>query len=167
MSLILDILFILIIAGAAYQGYKDGFIKAVSSLLSTVVALYGAGLFYLTGAEWLSDLTGWRLGFCRVVVFIILLILINRLIVFIMYLLDRALRFVAGLPIIRTINRGLGAFCRGLEGIILLFLLIILLERFSRGMVAGWLEASYIARSIVRFVGYIWPFVAKISRNMP
>ncbi len=166
MSLALDILFAIIIAGAAYQGYKEGFIKAVSSLLSTVVALYGAGLFYLTGAEWLSDLTGWRMGFCRVVVFIILLILINRLVVFIMYLLDRALKFVAGLPIIRTINRGLGAFCRGLEGIITLSLLIYLIQRFSTGAMAGWVTSSYIAKLIVRFTMYLWPFIYRVISSL-
>lgn len=162
MSIVLDILFALVIAGALYQGYKEGFIRAVTSLLSTVVALYGAGLLYLTGARYLSDWTGWRIGFCRIVVFVILLILINRLVVFIMYLLDRALKFVANLPIIRTINHGLGAFCRGIEGVIILAIFIFLIERFSHGVMAKWVASSYIGHMIVRCSEYLWPFIYRV-----
>lgn len=162
MSIVLDILFVAIILGALYQGYKEGFIRAITSLLSTVVALYGAGLLYLTGAGWLSDITGWRVGFCRIVVFIILLILINRLVVFLMYLLDRALKFVAGLPVIRTINRGLGAFCRGLEAIIILAILIYVLNRLSHGPISEWLSTSHVADLIIRFTDYLWPFIYRV-----
>lgn len=162
MSIVLDVLFALIIGGALYQGYKEGFIRAVSSLLSTVVALYGAGFFYLSGAQWLLSLTGWRVGFCRIIVFIILLILINRLVVFVLHLLDRSLRFVAGLPVIRTINRGLGAFCRTVEGIIILAILIYLIHRFSTGVMSEWVSSSYIAGLITRFTVYLWPFIVRI-----
>jgi uncharacterized membrane protein required for colicin V production len=166
MSLVLDILFALIIAGAAYQGYKEGFIKAVSSLLSTVVALYGAGLFYVTGAEWLADVTGWRIGFCRIVVFVILLILINRLVVFVLHLLDRSLKFIIGLPVIRTINNGLGAFCRSLEALIILALFVHLIERFSSGVIAGWVASSFVAKNVVHFTMYVWPFIYRVMSSL-
>lgn len=165
MAIVCDILFLAIIGGALYQGYKEGFIRAVSSLISTLVALYGAGFLYKSGGEWLSSFTKWRIGFCEIIVFVVLLVLINRLVVFILSLLDRALRFIAGLPIIRTINRGLGAFCRGIEAIIFLAILIACIYRFSTGFISGILAQSRITSLITRSVEYISPFMAQLIKQ--
>ena len=165
MSYVLDLIFVLFIGGAAYQGYKDGFVRSLTALLSTMLALYGAYLFYIPAAHWLSDVSGWRLAFCRILVYIVLAILINRLIVYIFYLLDHVLVTITSLPIIRTINRSFGAFFRGLEAVFLLGLVQYLVLHWSEGFLATWFSSSIVASFVAKVVGYMAPFLFRIVKS--
>lgn len=162
----MDIFLVALILLAAWQGYKEGFIRALTSIVSSVVSLYFAAIFYGLGADWLVGITGWKGSVCRIVVFIVLVVLLNRLVVVLMNLADRALRTLMGLPIIRTINRALGAACRGLETIIFIAIFIYLIHRFPFfPVVNSWFDSSYIAEYSTRFITYLWPFLLEVIHS--
>jgi uncharacterized membrane protein required for colicin V production len=82
----------------------------------------------------------------KIFAFIFIFIIVNRLIGFAFYILDRIFRFLSIIPFLKTINRILGAVLGFFEGILVIGLSLFMVSRFP---VSEWftsvLQASKLA----------------------
>jgi len=132
MSLI-DIILIIIIAGFGMFGFWFGLIHTLGSLIGTIAGAYLASRYYEPMADWLTGATGWGENFSRVFMFIIAFIIINRLVGFAFWIVDKVTSIFTGLPFIKGINRLLGLIFGLFEGVLTIGLIIYFIERFPLG----------------------------------
>lgn len=127
---VFDISLLVIIGGFALFGLWFGFVHTLGSLLGTILGAYLAGRFYEPFATWLIHITGWPENRARVIMFILAFIIINRLVGFIFWIVDKTLSVITRLPFIRSINRLLGLLLGLAEGMITVGLIFFFIERY-------------------------------------
>ncbi len=164
--MIIDIILALALGYAVWHGYREGVVKALVGLVSLVGSLWLTTLLYHPVANWIVRVTGWNAVFCRWLTLLLLVILLYRGLVFLGYLADRSLRFITGLPIVRTLNGALGALFRFLQTLTLIAVIIVVQNRWQvSAVVANAIAHSYVSGLVVRIVRFLWPSVlAVLSR---
>ena len=105
---LIDIILLIIIAGFGMFGLWFGLIHTLGSLIGTIAGIYLATRFYEPMAGWLTNITGWGGNVPKVIMFIVAFIVINRLVGFAFWIVDKVLSLVTRLPFIAGINRFLG-----------------------------------------------------------
>lgn len=164
---ILDIILVLLLVVFAWKGYKQGLIEALASLFSIMIGLYVAARFYSIGATWLMHWTGWGQTFSRVLVFIAIFIVINRLVSYLFYLADRFLQLIFRLPFIRLLNHLLGAFLAILEGVIILTVLIFIFKYIPINSTATKaVNNSIVSSYLIKTSSFVWPFLPNVAKNL-
>lgn len=125
-----DITLIVVIGVFGLFGFWFGFIHTLGSVLGTIFGAYLASRYYQPMADWLIGVTGWSPNGSRVIMFIIAFVLINRLVGFVFWVIDRVFKIVTHLPFIRSIDRIFGGILGLAEGLITLGLIFYFIERF-------------------------------------
>jgi len=145
---LIDIILLIIIASFGMFGLWFGLIHTLGSLIGTIAGIYLATRFYEPMAGWLANITGWGGNVPKVVMFIIAFIVINRLVGFVFWIIDKVLSLITRLPFIAGINRFMGFIFGLLEGIITLGMIIYFIERFplSAGIMQKLTESSIAPR---------------------
>ncbi|MDD5295226.1 MAG: CvpA family protein, partial [Patescibacteria group bacterium] len=85
---IFDIILLIILAGFVFYGLFFGLIRTLGSLAGVIIGAWLASRFYLEVFSWVGDLSFGFNNLGKVVVFIILFTLINRLVCFAFVILD-------------------------------------------------------------------------------
>lgn len=155
-----DLCIVLIIGGFALFGLWFGLIHTLGSLLGTVLGVYLASRWYVPAADWLIQTTGWNDHFASVIMFILAFIIINRLVGFGFFLVDRLLSVVTRLPFINGINRMLGVVFGVAEGVIVVGIVLYFITKFPLGeafMTA--LANSHYAAQCVGVASLLWPLI--------
>ena len=125
-----DIILLIIIGGFGLFGLWFGLIHTLGSLIGTVFGVYLATRFYEPMATWITNVTGWGGNLPKVVMFVIAFIIINRLVGFAFWIVDKMLSLITRLPFISGLNRLLGLIFGLLEGVITLGIVFYFIERF-------------------------------------
>lgn len=123
--LAVDIILLLILAGFVFHGLFFGLIKTLGSILGVVAGVWAAIYFYLPVFNKVSDLFFGRDALGKIIMFILIFIIINRLTGLLFSILDRVLDFMSIIPFLLTINRLAGAALGFIEGGLSLGLLLI------------------------------------------
>lgn len=153
---IFDIILIVIIAGFVFYGLFFGLIRTFGSLLGIVIGLWLTFIFYLTVFDWVKNLFFGHELAGKVITFIILFTLINRLIGFIFAILDRTFDLLSVIPFLKTINRLAGAILGFIEGGLVLGLILLYISQTS---FSGWLDGSQVAPFLIKFTQIIIPLL--------
>lgn len=161
----IDIALLVVIGGFGLFGLWFGFIHTLGSLVGTVIGAYLASRWYEPMAEWLIGITGWQTNTARVVMFMIAFVIINRLVGFGFWIVDKMLAIVLRLPFINSINRFLGLLLGVAEGMITIGLIIFFIERFplSQGFMTT-LAASAMAPGLSALAAILWPLLPDALR---
>ncbi|MFA4831067.1 MAG: CvpA family protein [Patescibacteria group bacterium] len=130
---LIDVILLIIIAGFGMFGLWFGLIHTLGSLIGTVAGAYLASRYYEPMADWLTSITGWGENFSRVLMFIIAFMIINRLVGFGFWIVDKMTSIFTNLPFIKGINRFLGLIFGLFEGVLTIGLIIYFIERFPLG----------------------------------
>jgi uncharacterized membrane protein required for colicin V production len=125
-----DIILLIIIAGFGLAGFFFGLIQTITSLLGSIVAIFVSFRFYAPVSEWILSKTSWDENLARVITFIVVFILINRLVVFIFWILSKAFSLVTNLPFIHSANQTLGFFFGIFEATVILGVVFYFIVRF-------------------------------------
>jgi membrane protein required for colicin V production len=125
-----DLILLIILLLFAGAGYRFGLIHAVGSLVGIVVGLVVAGKTYVAVAAYLLTVIGGNESVLRIVSYIVIFILVNRLVGVLFWLLERFYNLAAVVPGLKMINRSLGALLGLIEGILILGILFHLVGRF-------------------------------------
>lgn len=125
-----DIAMLVIVGVFGLFGFWFGLVHTLGSLLGTLVGTYLASRYYEPLAGWLVQVTGWSINGSKVISFIIAFIIINRLVGFVFWLIEKIFKLVTHLPFIRSIDRLLGGALGIAEGLISLGLIFYFIERF-------------------------------------
>ncbi len=125
-----DVILICIIVGFGFFGFWFGFVHTIGSLIGTVLGVYLATRWYYPLSGWIIHFTGWTGNFIKVIVFILVFVIINRIVGIIFFLIDKALSIFTRLPFIHAFDRFLGfAFGIG-EGIIVIGVVLYFINKF-------------------------------------
>lgn len=153
---IIDIIFLIILSGFAFYGLFFGLIRTLGSLVGLVAGLWFTIIFYLTVFGWVKNLFFGHELAGKIIVFIVLFTLINRLIGFIFALVDRTFDLLSVIPFLKTINRLAGAALGFIEGGLILGLILLFV---SQSAFSGRLDGSKVAPFLISFAKAVTPLL--------
>lgn len=142
---IFDLILLIILGGFVSFGLWFGFIHTLGSIIGTFAGAFFAGWWYEGLGAWLEKLFG-HPSLMRILAFIFIFLIINRLIGFGFYVLDKMFNVLKILPFLKTISRLLGAVLGFVEGILAVGLSLFVIARFPvSDWFTGVLHASKLA----------------------
>ena len=161
----IDVVFLVIIFGFALFGLWFGLVHTIGSLLGTILGAYLASRWYEPLSNIVIDITGWNDNLARVLMFVLSFLIINRLVGFAFWIIDKVLGVFTHMPFIRSIDRILGLFVGFFEGLLTLGLIIFFIERFP--LFPPFMEHladSKIAPYTAAFADYLMPLLPDALR---
>lgn len=165
---IFDIILLIILAGFVLYGLSLGLIRTFGSLVGVVVGAYLAGRFYLQVAGWVEDLFFGFNNLGKIVVFIILFALVNRLVCLVFAILDKAFDIISIIPFLKTINRLAGAILGFLMGGLVLGLILYVAARYSviGNFFGDWLVNSQVTPRLIKFASILVPLLPEVLKKL-
>lgn len=155
-----DIALIIIIGGFGLFGLWFGLVHTIGSLVGTIVGVYLAGIYYEPAANWLINTTGWGENFSKVLIFIIVFFIINRLVGLIFWILDKFLSFFTHLPFVNSLDRLLGMVFGLLQGALGLGIIFYFIGKFPIGeQFMGWTTSSKVIPYLVKMASILLPLL--------
>lgn len=151
-----------ILAGFVFYGLFFGLIRAIGSLAGVIAGVWAAVHYYLPAYAWAKDLFFGYDTIGKVITFILLFTIINRLLGLAFSLLDRTFHLLSIIPFLKTINRLGGAIFGFLEGGLVLGLIIFVLEK--NFLLGGWFASIF---SNSRVVPYLVKFIEALAPILP
>lgn len=165
---VVDIILLLALAGFVFYGLWFGLIKAVGSLAGAVAGIWAAGQFYLMVFAWLKPLAFGYDSLGKVIVFILILTLVNRLVCLLFAILDKTFHLIAIIPFLKTINRLGGALLGFIEGGLVLGLILYAAGKYlpeSLWLTAG-LKKSQLTPHLLNFGNFVVPLLPEVMRKL-
>ena len=157
---LVDVILLLIIGGFALAGVWFGFVHTLGSLIGTVFGIYLATRYFEILSGWLVKVFGWEGNAPKVLAFIVAFFVINRLVGFGFWFLEKFIGFLTRLPFIRSLNRLLGLLLGLAEGVITVGAVIYFIERFPLSLpFMGHLANSQVAPYTVSVATVLLPLV--------
>ncbi len=160
---IFDIILLIILAGFVLYGLFFGLIRTLGSLIGLVAGLWLTLIFYLTVFGWVKNLFFGHELAGKIIVFIVLFTLINRLIGFIFALIDRTFDLISVIPFLKTINRLAGAALGFIEGGLVLGLVLLLLSQTASGT---WFSNSPVASFLISYTKAVMPLLPGLLNKL-
>lgn len=162
-----DIVLLIIIAGFAMFGFWFGLIHTLGSLLGTVVGAYTASRWFDDMVAWVHGITGWEGNWVNVMMFSTAFIVINRLIGFLFWLIERFFDPLTRLPFITSLNRFLGVFFGIFEAMVTLGLIFFFVDKFPVGETfMGWVKSSQVVPYTVQVAEILFPLIPEAIKNL-
>ncbi|MBI5732174.1 MAG: CvpA family protein [Candidatus Magasanikbacteria bacterium] len=156
----LDIILLIILGGFALFGLWFGLIHTLGSLLGTIIGAFVSSHFYGPIAAWVGQLTGGNENLVKIVVFILLFTIVNRLVGFVFWLMERVFNILKIVPFLSAINRLLGGIFGLFEGTLVLGLVLFFISKFP---FSDWLipalAKSTVAASLIKISSLLWPLL--------
>lgn len=159
---IIDLILIIFLFGFIFYGFFFGFVRTIGSLAGIAIGFWAASHFYLKVFLWVKELFFGYDSTGKVIIFLLLFTIVNRLIVLLFSLLNRAFNLISIIPFLKSINRLLGAALGLIVGAAILGIII----SFAVGLpfLGGWL-AKLLAGS--KLLPLILKFIGAFSSLMP
>ncbi len=161
-----DIILLIILGGFVLFGFWFGIIHTLGALIGTIAGAYLAGHNFAAVAGFVQSYIGGSLAVWKVIAFILIFTIVNRLVGFVFYILDKLFHLLTVIPFLKTINRLAGAILGLIEGA-----LVIGLTLHIAGVVplSSWfadrvLEPSSIARYMLGVARVLLPLLPEAFR---
>ncbi len=165
---ILDGILLAILSGFVFYGLFFGLIRTIGSLVGVIVGTWAAASLFLPAFYWTQNLFFGYNTIGKVVCFLIIFSLTNRLACFLFALLDKIFNIVAIIPFVKTINRLAGAALGLIEGGLAIGLALYIIS--SNWVLGGWfaeiLAQSDIAAYLLDFIGILKPYFPEIMKRL-
>jgi membrane protein required for colicin V production len=165
---ILDIILLFILAGFVFYGLFYGLIKTVGSLVGVILGAWGAAHFYLSFFDIIKYLFFGLDNLGKVICFLIIFVIINRLATFVFVVLDKTYNILSILPFLKTINRLAGAVFGFIEGGLVLGLALYILVKYvgADNFLGGMLIKSEFTPFLLDFIKILLPLFPEILKEM-
>jgi len=165
---IFDIIILIILLGFVFYGLFFGLIRAVGSLTGLIVGIWLATLFYLPAFALVQNLFFGHDATGKIIVFLVLFTLINRLVCFLFTILDNTYNFISIIPFLKTINRLAGAaFGFVLGGFVLgLVFYYTTTTPFLSAIVGRFIETSQVVPFLLKFSQPIISIIPEIINKV-
>ena len=139
---ILDLILILIVFILIAFGFALGLVQTFGALVGVVLGTWLAGMYYDEVAGWLQGIFLGNAVTAKVVAFILIFTISNRLVGLAFWLINKIFNIISIIPFAKSLNRILGAIFGLLEavlglGIILYFTSQIIPSEWWQGILAG------------------------------
>ena len=162
-----DVILLIIVGGFTMFGFWFGFFHTLGSLFGTVFGAFLASRFYEPMADWLIGITGWGENVSQVLMFVFAFFIINRLVGFGFWIVDRVFSVVTHLPFIKGINRFLGMILGFFEGLITIGFVIFFIERVPLSeSIMETIARSVVAPIASSVASILWPLLPDALRML-
>ena len=165
---IFDVVLLISLAGFVFYGIFFGLIRTFGTFAGVLVGAFLASRFYLPVSDWLNSFFFGYGNLGKVLVFILLFSLFNRLTGFVFYLLDRAFNIVSIIPFLKTFNRLGGAILGFITGSLILGLILYVASRYS--FIGNWfgdsLVSSKVAPFLLKVANMLLPFLPEMLKKL-
>lgn len=157
----IDIVLIIFLAGFVFYGLFFGLIRTLGALAGAIAGFFLAAKFYLFAFNYIQNLFFGHDNIGKIITFIILFTIINRLVCFIFALINKTYDIISIIPFLKTINRLAGAvFGFLLGGVVLGFLLFIISNNFFIGnWFIRFIDKSQVAPFLLKFILILKPLL--------
>jgi len=112
-----DLILVLSVFAFVLAGLWFGFIHALGALVGMVLSVLVAGRYYDSWGHATAGIFFGNENLARVVMFFLLMILVNRLIGLVFWIIEKIFKIVAVIPFLKTFNALLGGALGLIEGI--------------------------------------------------
>jgi membrane protein required for colicin V production len=162
-----EIVILVIIGYYTLAGFKSGFIRTIGGFFGLLIGIFFASRYFeviASGWQWIFFN---NLLLTKVVIFIFLFIIVEKLFKLAKYALDRVFNLLRFIPFTKLINRVAGGVFGFLEGALIVGLFIYTLVRFpfSQSLVMA-VEQSILARQLLKFVEILTPLLPDALEKM-
>ena len=166
--IIFDAILLLILAGFVFYGLFFGLIRTAGSLVGVIIGAWAAGQWYLNFYTWTENLFFGHANLGKVISFIIVFVLVNRLVGLVFVILDKFFHLISIIPFLKTINRLTGAIFGFIEGGLVLGLLLYVSARYT--LVGHWtadlMAGSKIAPFLLKFTDILTPLLPELLKQL-
>lgn len=148
---IFDLILLIILFMFVGFGYWLGLIQTLGALIGIALGAWLAGLWYEPFGAWLTPIFLGHDTAAKIVAFIILFIIINRLVGFVFWIANKIFNIISIIPFLKTINRLAGAILGLAEGVLVIGTILFVISKYSNNEwfnevvgnseVAGWIMA--------------------------
>lgn len=147
----IDVILIVILFGFIFGGFVLGLIRSIGALVGLALGTWTAGHYFMFLAGWLTPLLWGNSSLAKIIGFIVIFIIVNRLVVLIFHLINKAFDLLSIIPFLKSLNRLGGVILGAVEGLLTLGVIIYIIAKFApdSGFVTGSLNNSQIAHYLV------------------
>jgi uncharacterized membrane protein required for colicin V production len=158
---IIDVIFVIILSGFIFYGLFFGLIRALGVLLGLFAGAWVASHSYLLVFAYIEKIFFSWGNFGKVVVFLFIFSLVQKLVMILVSLLSRLFGFMTIIPFLKSVNRLAGAVLGFFEGSLFIGLLIFVTARYSfiNHWFASWLLESVLAPFFLKIANVFLPFL--------
>ena len=155
-----DFTLFVILGGFVLFGLWFGFIHTLGSLVGSVIGAFVASHFYGPIAQWITLLVGGHENLVKVIVFILLFLLINRLVGFAFWIAEKIFHILTVIPFLSSINRLLGGILGLIEGVLMVGITLFFVSKFPvYELVTNALANSKVAAYLIKLSSILWPLL--------
>ncbi len=162
---IIDFVLLLILFGFILSGFWFGLMHTLGALVGTVLGVYLSSRWYEGAAVWAQSHFAGSLNVWKVIIFILLFILINRLVGLLFYILEKIFGIVTNLPFLKSIDRLAGAVIGLLEGAVVLGGLVFIANRFPFGLEEKLFAVSALKNYFLAVFNILMPLVPEVLKT--
>lgn len=165
---IIDVILIVILSGFVFYGLFFGLIRTLGAFVGVFAGALLASRLYIPVSAWLEGFFFGYNNLGKVLVFLILFTLINRLVGLAFYLLDKSFKLISIIPFIKSFNRLGGAILGFFTGSFTIGLVLYVISRYVLldFWLGKWLTASDLAPFFLKFANLLLPLLPEILRKL-
>jgi len=155
-----DIILLIILGGFTLFGLWFGFIHTLGSVVGTFVGAFVSSHYYDPISSWIWSMTGGNENLVKLIVFVLLFIIANRLVGFGFWILEKFFNIIKIIPFLSTINRLLGGILGLAEGTLVIGLTLFFISKFPfSDWVLGSILTSRVAATLINISSILWPLL--------
>lgn len=154
---LVDVVLIAIIVVFAVVGFMLGLIQGIGALIGLAAGTWVAGQYFLPVGNYLTPLFLGHAVLAKIISFLLIFILINRLVGFVFWLIEKAFHIISIIPFLKSINKLGGVILGLIEGILFLGIIIFVIAKIAPdlALVKDHLNTSQVAHWVVLAATYI------------
>lgn len=157
---IIDIILLVLIGAFVLHGLWFGFIRTLGNGIGLIVGAIVASQYVGTAVDYLGFIFNNNATVASVVLFILILIIAQRLIGFIFWIIDKLFGFLKWLPFVGLINRLLGGLLGAIEGLVTVGSFVYFINLIFPTLATAWFAGSQI-------ISYINGVISAVQTMMP
>lgn len=160
---ILDLILILILFVFVAFGFTMGLVQAVGAIIGLVLGTWVAGLYYEPMAQWLEPIILGHATTARILSFIILFTVVNRLSGLAFWFINKVFKLFTLIPFTKSINRLLGAILGFVEGVLAIGVVLYFISQLPISeWYSGIIDGSQVAGLFIAMAGVLVPLLPEI-----
>lgn len=157
---IIDIILLVLVGAFVVHGLWFGFIRTLGNGVGLIVGAIVASQYTGTAVDYLGFLFGNNTTVAGIVLFLLILIITQRLVGFIFWVIDKLFGFLKWLPFVGFINRLLGGLLGLVEGFVTVGAAVYFLQLLVPSLTSSWFSGSQV-------VSYINSITSTIHAMVP
>lgn len=165
---LIDVILLIILSGFVFYGLFFGIIRTAGLFVGVIIATFFASRLYLPASGWVDGLFAGYDNLGRVLVFLILFIIINRLVGLAFYIIDRFFCVFSIIPFVKTANRLGGAALGLITGSFFLGVILYVISKYALldVWIGQWLVDSRLAPVFLKWARLALPLLPEMLKKL-